>query len=78
MAIVSRKISRNTPQVGWRWGLLMVAAVVTSCVVVPTAVLLLLGGYRRWSDAVMVTGVLIGWAAFIAVLRLGRRLAWWR
>jgi hypothetical protein len=77
MAIDRRAILGDTPRIGWLWGLLLVVAVVVLCVVVPAAVLLLLGGDPIWSVAVMVAGVHIAWTAIIAILRLGRRRAWW-
>ena len=65
MATERREISGDAPRICWLWGLLLVA------------VLLLLGGARIWSAAVMGAGVLIAWTAFSAILRLGRRRAWW-
>jgi hypothetical protein len=43
-----------------------------------TAVLLLLGADSTWSTVVIVTGILIAWTAFIDILQLGQRRAWWR
>jgi hypothetical protein len=43
-----------------------------------TAVLLLLGADSTWSSVVIVTGILIAWTAFIDILQLGQRRAWWR
>jgi hypothetical protein len=77
MAIERRGISGDTPRLGWLGGLMLAAAVVVIGVVVPAAVLLLLGGDPTWSVAVLVAGLLIAWKEFIAILRLGRRRAWW-
>lgn len=73
-----KEISGDTPCIGWLWGLLLVAAVVVIGVVVQAAVLSLRGGDPTWSAAVLVTGTVIAWTAFIAILRLGRRRARWR
>jgi len=77
MAIERRTNSGDTPRIGWVWGLLLVAAVMVIGGLVPLAVLSLLGGDPLWSVAVMITGLLLAWTAFIAIIRLGRRRAWW-
>ncbi len=78
MAIERRGISGDTPRLGWWGGLVLAAAVVGIGVVVPAAVLLHWGCDPTWFTAILVAGVVIAWKEFIAILRLGRRRAWWR
>jgi hypothetical protein len=70
--------SSGAPRMSWFWGILLLLAVLQIGVVLPAAALFLLGGGPGWATAVMITGLLITWAGFIAILRFGQRRAWWQ
>jgi hypothetical protein len=64
-------------RIGWGSGLLMVAAVVLVSTFLPALLVWSLGGSPGAGGAAMFGGFVAGWFAFLGVIHLGVRRAWW-
>jgi|HubBroStandDraft_4_1064222.scaffolds.fasta_scaffold2124727_1 hypothetical protein len=70
-------VASQPRRIGWVVGMLLVFVAIQVGVVLPAAVLFLLGYGAEVAGPAMIGGLLATWTTLIAALRVGHRRGWW-